>query len=138
MRAIGHLDALDRLAPQFQAALIKFDAALVGDQPARVLVARHALGHQIVEARAHVFAAGRERMVLLGVDIGEPLDPLGDLHPALEPGGLGGWIVLLRRDLAQRPAGVIDFRHLSATRQRAHDGEAPGIVVGEVLEHGAA
>jgi len=41
--AIGHLDALDRLTAQLQAARVELDAALVGDQAARVLVARHAL-----------------------------------------------------------------------------------------------
>ena len=32
-------------------------------------------------------------------------------------------------------SGGVDLADLAAARQRAHDGEAPGIVVGEVLEH---
>ena len=79
--------------------------------------------------------AGGERMVVLGVDVGEPRDPFGDLHPAFEPRHLRGRIVLPRCDLAQRAAGLVDLADLAAARQRAHDGEAPGIVVGEVLEH---
>ena len=134
--AVGHLDALDRLAPQLQATPVKLDAAPVGDQPARILVARHALGHQIIQAGAHVFAPRRQRMIFLRVDIGQPLDPLGELHPALEPGRLRGRVVLPGGDLAQRPAGVVDLGNHAAARQRAHDGEAPGIVVGEIFEHG--
>src|ERR1700730_3385935 len=45
-------------------------------------------------------------------------------------------VILLGADLAQRPAGIVDLGNHAAARQRAHDGEAPGIVVGEIFEHG--
>ena len=72
----------------------------------------------------------------LCVDVAEPFDPLSELHPALEPGVLRGRVVLLRRDLLERPAGVVDLGNLPAAIERGHDGEAPGVVVGEILEHG--
>src|SRR5262249_50762434 len=56
--AVRHLDALDRFAPQLQAALVQVDAASIGDQAARVLVARPALRHEVIEPRAPVLAGG--------------------------------------------------------------------------------
>ena len=132
---VRHFDELDRLAPRLEPLGVDLDAALVGDQPARILVARHALGQQIVEAGAQIFAAGRKRMVRLRIDVAEALDPLGELHQALEPGVLRGGIVLARRDLLERPARLVDLGNLAAPVERAHDGEVPGIVVGEILEH---
>jgi len=81
--AVRHLDELHRLAPQLHAPGVDLDAAAIGDEAARIVVARHALGQQVVQARAEILAAGGERVVGLSVDVAQALDALGELHPAL-------------------------------------------------------
>ena len=136
-----HLDVLDRLLAADEAAREDFDAALVGIEPSRILVARHALGQQIVDARAQILASSRERMLRLLVGASEALHALGELHPALEPRALLCLVAVQRLDagdLPERPARFVDLGYLAAAVQRGHDREAPRVVVGEVLEHHAS
>jgi hypothetical protein len=135
VRPIRHLDELDRIAPQFEASAVERDAAPIRVLAARVVMARHPLGEQEVKSGAEIFATGGKRMARLFVHLREPLDAFREFHPILEPCRLRRRIVLAAGDFAQRPTGVVDLRDLTASIDRGHHREAPGVIVGEILEH---
>jgi hypothetical protein len=102
-------------------------------------VARHALGQLEVEADAQVLATGRQRMSGGLVDLGESLHPLGHPAPALEPRVLRDHVAverLLGGGFVQSATRLVDLGDLAAAIERGHDGQAPGVVVREVLVHG--
>ena len=104
------------------------------------LVTRHALGREPVETGTQIFLAGAERMAGGFVAACELLDLAGERGPLLDPGGLRLWVVLrarMFRQLAQRPACLVDFAELAAELGCHQQTQVPGILRWKIFEHGS-